>query len=230
MKEKSPLSARFRSNRRREQTYLLHLMGTLALSLLLLIVLFNLPLRESHRVGWRRVPPYAHLRLKDVRLEQETPQPAHETPVPSLHQPHSSEQSETDPVTSPEAPVDSTRTGQNGGESNYSGGASRLTLRSVKQLPEIKGGIGRYYLNIEYPPEAVEAGIQGRLLLGFVVNEDGSASHIRVLESLHPLCDSAAVRALRRTQFVPGRQDGEKVPVHMRLPVRFTLVDTSAPS
>ncbi len=94
----------------------------------------------------------------------------------------------------------------------------------VESPPAIRGGLGAYYINIEYPPEAVRQGIEGRLMLRFVVDTEGRPNEITVWESLHPLCDSAAVRALRETTFVPGRQNGKEVPVRMHLPVRFRLV------
>jgi hypothetical protein len=49
-----------------------------------------------------------------------------------------------------------------------------------------------------------------------------------VVESLHPLCDSAAVDALQSVRFHPGTRDGEVVPVRMSLPVRFQL-ETGGP-
>lgn len=98
-------------------------------------------------------------------------------------------------------------------------------LNYVEVMPEIDGGIRSYYLNIEYPEEARRAGIEGQLLLSFVVEPDGQVSSIRVNRSLHPLCDSAAVQALRRTRFAPGRHDGVVRRVRMHLPVRFELID-----
>lgn len=98
-------------------------------------------------------------------------------------------------------------------------------LDRAEEAPSIKGGVGAYYIHIQYPEEAIAQNIQGRLVLSFVVEPDGRASDIQVLKSLHPLCDSSAVAALRRTHFVPGRQNGEAVRVRMRLPVKFTILD-----
>lgn len=97
-------------------------------------------------------------------------------------------------------------------------------LDFAETMPAIEGGLRSYYLHIEYPDEARTAGIQGRLVLEFIVETDGRTSNIRVLQTLHPLCDSAAVRALRTTRFIPGEQNGVKARVRMRLPVRFQLV------
>ena len=102
---------------------------------------------------------------------------------------------------------------------------SLQVVEFAQQMPEIIGGIGGYYLKIEYPDEARAADIQGRLILEFVVETDGHASGIKVLQSLHPLCDSAAVHALRTSRFIPGVHNGEKIPVKIRLPVRFQLVE-----
>lgn len=106
----------------------------------------------------------------------------------------------------------------------------RRIFDAAQTMPHIVGGIGAYYIHIEYPEEALMAGIEGRLMLSFIVEPDGRTSGIDVIRPLHPACDSAAVRALRQTRFVPGRQNGERVPVRMHLPVRFRLVDDEAPS
>jgi periplasmic protein TonB len=106
---------------------------------------------------------------------------------------------------------------------------SHRILSFADEQPQIVGGLAGYYLNIEYPEAAREAGVQGRLLLSFVVERDGRVTDIRVDSGLHPLCDSAAVQALRRSRFIAGRQNGETVRVRMRLPVRFMLLDEPPP-
>ncbi len=103
-------------------------------------------------------------------------------------------------------------------------------VETAPQMPRIVGGLGAFYVHIDYPEEAVEQQIEGRLVLNFTVNTDGETEDIRVSESLHPLCDSAAVAALRKTRFIPGRSNGELVPLRMRLPVRFRLVSSQTTS
>ena len=100
-------------------------------------------------------------------------------------------------------------------------------LEYAEIMPEIPGGIGAYYILIEYPEEAISRGIEGRLSLIFTVNRDGTTSDVLVERSLHALLDSAAVQALRRTRFIPGRHQGETARVRMRLPVRFQLIKPS---
>lgn len=106
----------------------------------------------------------------------------------------------------------------------------RRSFRSVATLgpdankPRIVGGMKQLYLNVEYPKEAQQQHIQGRVILNFVVHETGRVSDITVLRSLHPLCDSAVVRAVRNTTFVPAEENGKRVAVRMALPVRFQLL------
>ena len=98
-------------------------------------------------------------------------------------------------------------------------------MEFVDQTPTIVGGLSTLYLNIEYPQAARDNGVQGLSVLVFVVEKDGSTTDIQVMKSLHPACDSAAVAAVRRTLFKPGRQNGEIVRVKMRLPIRFKLIN-----
>lgn len=111
----------------------------------------------------------------------------------------------------------------------------RRSFRSVATLgpdankPRIIGGMQQLYLNVKYPKEAQEQRIQGRVILNFVVHKTGRVSDITVLRSLHPLCDSAVVRAVRKTTFVPAEENGERVAVRMALPVRFQLLGLPGP-
>ena len=107
-------------------------------------------------------------------------------------------------------------------------GVREVVLEFAEVQPQIRGGLGAYYIHIDYPQAAREAGIQGRLVLAFTVEKDGRASDVSLLQPLHPLLDSSAVRALRQTRFVPGEQNEEAVRVRMRLPVRFELVNETA--
>jgi TonB family protein len=107
----------------------------------------------------------------------------------------------------------------------------RMTAMSVyDKPPEIAGGPGALFMRIQYPAEARRQGIQGRVVLAFTVSPTGWPEQIEVLQSLHPLCDSAAAVAVRKTRFVPGRRDGEAVPIRMRLPIRFELRYLDAPT
>ena len=223
----SLLTQRYRRNMKRQRTYYLRMLGTLSLTLLILSLLVRLPLPEAPpRVGWSPSTAHEPLQLKDVRLE-EASSPAAGAPITTFST--DEKPVEADRQRDQEAGSQASAT-SSGADDNQPRQPGKLTLRSAQTLPEVRGGMQSYYLNITYPREAVQKGIQGRLTLGFIVEKSGRPTNIRVIKSLHPLCDSAAVRALRQTVFVPGRQDGNKVRMRMRLPVRFKLVNSAVAS
>ena len=98
----------------------------------------------------------------------------------------------------------------------------------VDQMPEFPGGIKALlkYLasNIHYPEYAKEAGIQGKVYLNFVVEKDGSITHVKVLRSIGGGCDEEAVRVVENMPgWKPGLQHGKPVRVSFNLPIKFTL-------
>lgn len=93
----------------------------------------------------------------------------------------------------------------------------------VEQMPELIGGIQGLQARIQYPEMARRAGIEGRVFVQFVVDEQGRPSNITVVRGIGGGCDEAAVAAVRASQFTPGRQRGRPVKVRMSLPVTFRL-------
>ena len=94
--------------------------------------------------------------------------------------------------------------------------------------PEFTGGRQAFldYLraNVNYPPECREAKIQGRVLITFVVDKDGSIKNARVLKSVHPLLDAEALRVISAMpKWKPGLQHGTPVSVQYSVPVNFRL-------
>jgi protein TonB len=78
--------------------------------------------------------------------------------------------------------------------------------------------------NINYPVIAAEQGIQGRVILRFVVGPDGSVGNVEVQRSLDPSCDKEAVRVVKKMpKWIPGKQNGNAVYVYYTLPVLFKL-------
>ena len=78
--------------------------------------------------------------------------------------------------------------------------------------------------NITYPVIAAEQGIQGRVILRFVVGPDGSVGNVEVQRSLDPSCDKEAVRVVKKMpKWNPGKQNGNAVFVYYTLPVLFKL-------
>ena len=103
----------------------------------------------------------------------------------------------------------------------------------VEQQPAFPGGtkalmewLGE---NIEYPKEAHEKQIQGRVILNFVVEKDGSVSDVNVVRGQDPLLDAEATRVVSiMPNWTPGVQRGERVRVRYTLPIVFRIppIDT----
>lgn len=204
----------------------------LILSLLCMLALTRLPVHTPpDRVGWGT--DGGHERIQLTALTTQAPDEApdrvrrQESDVlPTVHQRPQAAADEPSPEESP-APSSEAEPTRSARHAPLT--AAQLTaLGPAGQRPEIIGGRGSFYLSIEYPEEARRQGIQGRVVLDFLVDTEGRTQNVRVLKSLHPLCDSSAVAALRRTRFVPGRHNGQPVPVRMRLPVRFQLINLAA--
>ncbi|MCM1448971.1 MAG: energy transducer TonB [Clostridiales bacterium] len=99
---------------------------------------------------------------------------------------------------------------------------------AVEQMPTFPGGDAELmkYLskNLSYPTLAAENGIQGTVLLQFVVQKDGSIGEVKVVRSKDPDLDREAVRVVKgMPKFIPGRMNGQPVNVWFTLPVRFKL-------
>ena len=78
--------------------------------------------------------------------------------------------------------------------------------------------------NTQYPEAAKAQGIQGRVIIRFIVNSEGKIEDINVLKSVHPLLDAEAARVVSLiTGFVPGYQGGKPVSVYYMVPITFTL-------
>ena len=98
----------------------------------------------------------------------------------------------------------------------------------VEEQPMFPGGMGEMmkYLqtNIKYPEQAKSNGVEGRVIVQFVVNKDGSISNDTVVRSVDPLLDAEAIRVVRSMpNWTPGKQKGEAVRVRFTLPVTFRL-------
>lgn len=98
----------------------------------------------------------------------------------------------------------------------------------VEQMPSFPGGISGLmtYLNqnTRYPAVAQENGVQGRVVVSFVVGKDGHISDVTVLRSVDPSLDKEAIRVVRNMpRWTPGMQGGEPVRVRYNVPVSFRL-------
>ncbi|MFV0536716.1 MAG: energy transducer TonB [Dysgonomonas sp.] len=107
---------------------------------------------------------------------------------------------------------------------------SFLSLSAVAQpgfnSPSYPGGEVELYKFINdrlvYPPLARKAGVEGRVLVRFVVSEKGDVQNVHVIKSLHPDCDSVAVRIVRSMpRWKPGQQRGKDAAITFNLPILF---------
>ena len=85
-------------------------------------------------------------------------------------------------------------------------------------------------VNIKYPASAVKAKKQGRVIVTFVVQKDGSVTHAKVAKSIDPELDAEALRVVRgMPKWIPGTQLGKPVNVKYFLPVKFSLQKDATP-
>lgn len=98
----------------------------------------------------------------------------------------------------------------------------------TETMPQFPGGQGvmMKYLaaNIKYPASAVKAKKQGRVIVAFVIQKDGSVTNARIVKSVDPELDAEALRIVKAMpNWTPGTQDGKPVNVNYTIPVVFSL-------
>ena len=98
----------------------------------------------------------------------------------------------------------------------------------VEEMPSFPGGQGALmsYLNnhVEYPAVAQENGVQGRVIISFIVEADGRIGEVEVARSVDPSLDSEAVRVVKSMpRWNPGKQNGKYVRVKYTVPIVFRL-------
>ena len=98
----------------------------------------------------------------------------------------------------------------------------------VEQMPQFPGGPNALFeylsKNIKYPVVAEENGIQGRVIVTFVVERDGSITDVKVAKSVDPSLDKEAMRVVKSMpHWIPGKQNGAAVRVKYTVPVTFRL-------
>lgn len=98
----------------------------------------------------------------------------------------------------------------------------------VEQMPEYPGGmpamIEFLQTNIKYPEDAVKQKVEGRVMVQFVVETDGSISDVHVAKQVFPSLDAEAIRVVQvMPKWVPGRENGKVVRVKYNLPIVFRM-------
>ncbi|MEO7212259.1 energy transducer TonB [Mucilaginibacter sp.] len=101
-------------------------------------------------------------------------------------------------------------------------------FKPVEVPPDFKGGFGKLLKflskNLKYPEKAREDNVQGRVIVSFVVERDGTLTGIKVIKSLSAETDAEALRLMAMSPaWNPGIQGGRPVRVQYSIPVSFNL-------
>ena len=94
---------------------------------------------------------------------------------------------------------------------------------SVETPPQLIGGLEGLQSRLVYPELAQRAGIEGRVFVTFIVDEEGRVQDPTIAQSPDPMLSEAALQAVRASEFIPGRQRGVAVKVRYALPLNFRL-------
>ena len=97
-----------------------------------------------------------------------------------------------------------------------------------EQMPIFEGGDAALlkYLreNLKYPDNTKDRGVQGRLVIGFIVEKDGSLTDVKVLRPVDIDLDAEALRVIKgMPKWIPGRHNGQRVRVRYLLPIHICL-------
>jgi TonB family protein len=98
----------------------------------------------------------------------------------------------------------------------------------VEEMPEFPGGMAEAMKflakNIKYPVAAQQAKIEGRVIVQFVIEKDGSVSDVKVMRGVNSELDAEAIRVVSMMpKWIPGKQRGKAVAVKYTMPIMFRL-------
>lgn len=103
-----------------------------------------------------------------------------------------------------------------------------MPFTTVEMMPEFIGGARELYKwlgnNLRYPGAAVNAGVEGKVFVKFIVEKDGTISELSVLKGIGFGCDEEALRTMQKMpKWNAGKQNGRAVRVYFTLPISFKL-------
>ena len=104
----------------------------------------------------------------------------------------------------------------------------KVIFRVVEEMPQFPGGMNEAMkflaMNIKYPISAQQAKIEGRVIVQFVVEKDGSVSDVKVMRGVNSELDAEAIRVVSMMpKWIPGKQRGKAVAVKYTMPIMFRL-------
>ncbi len=94
---------------------------------------------------------------------------------------------------------------------------------AVEEMPAPIGGIRAIQEKIVYPEIAKRAGVEGKVYVLAFVNEKGDVTKAQIIKGIGAGCDEAALNAVLKTRFTPGKQRGKPVKVQVSIPIIFKL-------
>lgn len=106
---------------------------------------------------------------------------------------------------------------------------NELPFIAQNRFATVAEGLDTFYTelskNMQYPVEARQAGIEGRVFVQFTVMPNGALTNFKVLKGIHPLCDKEAIRAIQATAvaWLPARVEGKNVKQEVSIPIVFKL-------
>ena len=105
---------------------------------------------------------------------------------------------------------------------------NQKVYESVEQMPEYPGGMQAMVeflqTNMKYPEDAAKQSVEGRVMVQFVVETDGSISDVHVARQVFPSLDAEAVRVVEAMpKWTPGKEKGRVVRVKYNLPIVFRM-------
>ncbi len=103
-----------------------------------------------------------------------------------------------------------------------------LNFHVVEDLPQFPGGAVEFMKwltkNLRYPATAQQQKVEGKVVVQFIINRDGSVSGLKVVQALHPSCDREALRVMRMMpKWKPGVQHDKPCRTMVRIPIVFKL-------
>lgn len=206
--------------------YLLHLQAGLIVTLILFIFLFRINLSMSSEFRVSHIEPEIIEMEEIVRTEQIVrPPPPPRPPAPRMV-PNEEIVEEmyfdlgTDFVIDEELVI-SPPPGMPEEEEDEFDAFEIFTI--VEEMPVLLGGMSAVYKNLRYPEIARKAGIEGRVIVQFIIDEEGNVTEPYIVRGIGGGCDEAALEAVSQLQFSPGRQRGRPVRVRYSLPIMFRL-------
>ena len=96
-------------------------------------------------------------------------------------------------------------------------------LAEVDEMPFPVGGLKAIQEKIVYPEEAKSLGVEGKVFVTAFINENGVVERAEILKGIGGGCDKAALEAVYRTKFSPGKKEGKPVKVQISIPIVFKL-------